>query len=484
VSIDRADLLGAALGVACALVPALLLWGFTVDDALIIARYSTNLAHGAGYRFNVDGPITDGVTPLGFALLLAPFAREGPLTALAAAKGLGLAAWLVGSALLGVSVRRLASTRALTALLLVVASAPLAAWSVAGLETGLVTGLAAAGVSLVYIGWPVLAAALLGVAAGLRPELVVFAALVAIAPTASTGAWWPRLTRLAIAIAPFAVAAFARLQLFGQPAPLSALAKPADLSLGVKYALACALLTGPLVLVAPRAWARFKARSNVVLGAVGAHFVVVALAGGDWMPLSRLVVPVLPAVVLLAAELATLTTLRSSVARGTLALVAQLFVFVKVGPSAASVGDDRRRLIEELRPVLSSSERVASIDIGWLGAATRASILDLAGVTDPSIARLAGGHTTKRISADLLDGRGIDTLVLLLAYGEALRMPWEASVFSRGAEARIAAIAGVGEAFTPIAVSSRSTLHYVVLKRVRPRILAPSTGPVLPFEPE
>lgn len=483
-SIDRADLFGAALGAACALVPALLLWGFTVDDALIIARYSTNLADGAGYRFNVDGPVTDGVTPLGFALLLAPFARAGPLAALAAAKDLGLAAWLVGSALLGVGVRRLASTRALAALLLIAASAPLAAWSVAGLETGLVTGLAAAAASLVFIGRPTLAAALLGVAAGLRPELVVFAALVAVAPSAPTEAWWPRIARSAIAISPFAVVAFVRLQLFGQPAPLSALAKPADLSLGAKYALACALLTGPLALVAPRAWVRLTARSRVVLGAVGAHFVVVALAGGDWMPLSRLVVPVLPAVVLLSAELATLTTLRSALARGTLALVGQLFVFVKVGPSAASVGGDRRRLIEELRPALSSSERVASIDIGWLGAATRVHVLDLAGVTDPSIARLPGGHTTKRISAELLDGRSIDTLVLLLARGEALQVPWQASVFSRGAEAHIATLAGVGEAFTPTVVSERSTLHYVVLKRVRPRIEAPSTEQVRPFEPE
>ncbi|MBW2525334.1 MAG: hypothetical protein JRI23_14205, partial [Deltaproteobacteria bacterium] len=80
----------ALLGLGAAVPMVIYLSGFTVDDALIGARYAANLAAGAGYRFNPGGPVTDGVTPLGWAVVLAPFASGGPLQALAAAKLLGV----------------------------------------------------------------------------------------------------------------------------------------------------------------------------------------------------------------------------------------------------------------------------------------------------------------------------------------------------------------------------------------------------------
>ena len=61
----------AALGAACALVPALAMWGFTVDDALISIRYARHLVEGVGYRFDAGGPSTDGVTPLPWPFLIA-----------------------------------------------------------------------------------------------------------------------------------------------------------------------------------------------------------------------------------------------------------------------------------------------------------------------------------------------------------------------------------------------------------------------------
>ncbi|MDB4945505.1 MAG: hypothetical protein JWP97_5039, partial [Labilithrix sp.] len=67
--------------------------GFTVDDALIAVRYAQHVASGAGYRFDAAGPSTDGVTPLPWALLLAPLAGRDALAVLAAAKVLGAAAW-------------------------------------------------------------------------------------------------------------------------------------------------------------------------------------------------------------------------------------------------------------------------------------------------------------------------------------------------------------------------------------------------------
>ena len=82
------------LGGLAALAPALALWGYTVDDALISVRYAHRLALGQGWRFNVGGPATDGVTPLAWPLLLTPVARAAPLVVLGRAKLLGLCASL------------------------------------------------------------------------------------------------------------------------------------------------------------------------------------------------------------------------------------------------------------------------------------------------------------------------------------------------------------------------------------------------------
>src|SRR5260370_39398850 len=79
-----------ALGALVAIVPALWMWGFTVDDALIPVRYAHHIALGVGWRFNVHGPSTDGVTPLPRPLVLALVARADALVVLARARALAL----------------------------------------------------------------------------------------------------------------------------------------------------------------------------------------------------------------------------------------------------------------------------------------------------------------------------------------------------------------------------------------------------------
>ncbi|WP_438036751.1 hypothetical protein [Sorangium sp. So ce204] len=471
------SLLVALAGALSALIPALALSGFTVDDALITARYAHHLALGLGYRFNAAGPVTDGVTPLGWAFVLAPFAAGGPLAALAAAKALGALAWTLAAGVLALAIDR-ASARPIrfAALALVPASAPLAAWSVAGMETGVVAALGALAVALPTLGGALGGAACAGAAAALRPELLPFALVVALAaqaaPRRDAGggapprpAWARALAALALAGLPFVAVAVARLAIFGRAAPLAALAKAPDAALGARYALACFLLTGPLALIAPGAWRALPAWPRGLLAAVAVHFLAVAAAGGDWMPLSRLVVPALPAVVLAAAHVASVAGARATALRLALALAGELFVMVRVGPTAARVGSDRLRVVEELRGALAGAEVVAALDVGWLGAATGATLVDLAGVTDPAIAALPGGHTTKRIPGALLDARRVDALVLLLAGGEALASPWPASRFARGVEQRVARLPGAGDAFAPVAVSGVPHLRYVVLRR-------------------
>jgi hypothetical protein len=467
----------ALVGAAIALVPAIALFGFTVDDALIPARYAHHLARGLGYRFNAEGPVTDGVTALGWAPLLAPFAAKGPLAALRAAKVLGLVAWAASAGLLAIAVDR-SSTRAarFAPLALVLVSAPLAAWSVAGLETGLVTALAAAAVSLRSLGHDRAGVACAAVAAGLRPELAPWAIVVAGAPGPGEAFVVDRraFARVGAALAPFAGVAIVRASVFGRAAPLAQLAKPADVVLGARYAVACALLTGPVLLVAPRALSRLPAWPRALVVAVLAHFVGVALAGGDWMPLSRLVVAVLPTVVLAAAYVAGASDAplasAATVARLAIALTAAGWVMVRIGPSAARVGEGRLAVIDELAPALASARVVAALDVGWVGAATDATIVDLAGVTDPAIAALPGGHTSKHVPPVLLATREVDTLVLLLDEGAPLATPWTESRFARAVERRLAALPGADRELEPAAVAERSRLRYVVLRRRTPAV--------------
>src|SRR5205823_510293 len=135
---DRRLLAWAALGVAAALVPALWMWDFTIDDALISIRYARHVAEGAGYRFNVGEPSTDGVTPLPWPFVIAPLARGDVLDVLARVKLLGLGAWLAAAAAWGIAVGRAPAAAwvkgiAMSALAVCV---PVAAHAVSGMETG------------------------------------------------------------------------------------------------------------------------------------------------------------------------------------------------------------------------------------------------------------------------------------------------------------------------------------------------------------
>lgn len=466
-----------ALGAIAALGPAIALRGFTVDDALISARYAAYLARGLGYRFNEGGPVTDGVTPLGWPYLLAPFASRGPLAALTAARLMGGLAWVAAAAILALAIDRTSFAAPHTAprhgrarfaaLLLVAASAPLGAWSVAGMETGLVIALAALAVALRQLDHAGKGAASAGLAAALRPELVPWALVIGALPSPRGSLRARSLPlRLALAALPAAAVVVVRLIAFGRPVPLSILAKPSSPELGARYALACFLLTGPCALLAPFAFRRLDGFGRGLLLSVAVHLAAVALAGGDWMPLSRLVAPVLPATALAAAHLALVADLRATAARMALALAGELFQFFRVGPSAAAVSADRLQLIDELRAPLAGARVVAALDIGWVGAATPARLVDLAGLTDPAIAALPGGHTSKPIPVGLLDARKVDTIVLLLKEGEPLAAPWTASFFARIVELRIASIPHIDEAFAPVAESHAPHLRYVVLRRI------------------
>src|SRR5688500_17605120 len=69
-------------------------------------------------------------------------------------------------------------------------------------------------------------------------------------------------------------------------------------------------------------------------------------------------------------------------------------------------------MVRTLEPLVRDARVVATVDIGWVGRAAPATIVDLAGVTDPRVAILPGGHTSKRIVPGFFAARSVDTWII------------------------------------------------------------------------
>jgi len=407
----RRALLGGIVAVALMTCATAALWGFTVDDALITARVASHLARGFGYRFNASGPVVDAVTPLGFAYLLAPFASAGPLAGLAAAKWLGAISVTAACFALGRRIlQRTSAAYGVGLLLCLAVTAPLAAWAVAGMETGLVTALA-----IVALGNGAVADLAAALAAGLRPELAPWCACVRLGLRLESGLALGRAAASAgVVLGAVLLVAALRTSVFGRAAPLAVFAKPSDLDHGLSYAVHAFVQTGlPLLSLAPISLWRGARLARVIVLSGLVHFAALALAGGDWMSLYRLAVPVLPSFVLAAAELWRVAPAWASWSRLAVASAMSLYLSSALAGAARGVGPDRERLIEAAREPLRGARVVAALDVGWVGAVADYTVVDLAGVTDVGVAMLPGGHTSKRVSDALLRTRNVDALVLL-----------------------------------------------------------------------
>jgi hypothetical protein len=270
-----------------------------------------------------------------------------------------------------------------------------------------------------------------------------------------------------LALGPALAVALVRFVWFGTAAPLSLSAKPPDLVPGLRYALA-AFVSVPLgvVLLAPRALANGGPRVWRLPFAVIAHFGAIALAGGDWMPLFRLVIPIVPAMLLAGAEVVEGRGRAWHWVRVSLAALLSAAVAVAGVWPARAVLTDRLDLIERLRAPLRTARVTATVDAGLVGAATNGAVLDLAGVTDPVIAGLSGGHTSKRVPEGLLESRAVDHAVLLLAPGTRVADPWHESRFAHAVSARIAATPVMQhfELVSELAIG-RTTYRYVVVRK-------------------
>jgi hypothetical protein len=159
-------------------------------------------------------------------------------------------------------------------------------------------------------------------------------------------------------------------------------------------------------------------------------------------------------------------------ARAALALALEAYFTVTQAPAGRHVMDDRRALIAAARPFLEGADAIASLDVGWPTAATEARIVDLAGLTDPEIAALPGGHTSKRVDAALLLARRPDVLLLLARDGvdaEHLEA-WPGATYRGVVEQRLARSEVIERAFEPRAflpLGDRGEGYVVLTRRAR-----------------
>ncbi|WP_394848061.1 hypothetical protein LZC95_11420 [Pendulispora brunnea] len=454
----KLDVAWAFAGVVVALVPCLFMWGFTVDDALISVRYARHLASGAGYRFNAGGPVTDGVTPLPWPWMLAVVGRRPALDVLICAKYMGLTAWSASGAALGVAVGRAQAATWFKAAALgsVALSLPVAAHAVSGMETAMAMA-CATGAVLCADGHRRASAVLAGLAAAFRPEMAPWALVMGV------GAGW---TNAPLAFAPFLGCALVRLAVFGRAAPLAVLAKPSDLAHGAVYALVALIVTAtPALAMAP--WGIFRGARGVKVTALAAlaHVAAIVAVGGDWMPYARLMAPVVPSLAWVGVRVFPHVHRGAAAARAGLALLVGAANFANAGPAGRGVGDDRRALIELARPRLEGLGSVAAVDIGWVSAATEATVIDLAGVTDPDVAVLPGGHTSKRVDAALLLSKNPGAL--LFHVRGSVPADWRDARYAYAVEARLAHSELIASHYAPRAFLAlgRTGTGYLLLVR-------------------
>ncbi len=314
-------------------------WQHVTDDAFIVFRYVRNLLAGQGPVWNAGETVEGFSSPLWLGLLAAGGAVGLPLPTWAGGMGvcfLGLSLFFVHRSSVALCPSRPAAAVACAAAALIY---PLYYWAAAGLETMLFVALITAAVwSLVGASpgrWAPVAACL-GVA---RPEGPFFVVALLVLATIAHGRTALRWHRLALALAPMLLWFVFRRIFYGDWLPNPYYAKAtgalsARLEAGLLYAtwgLAALLVTAMAMWLA----GAVERKGLAALAFLGVVLAVVVGEGGDWMWHARMVVPVLPALVAVAAG----AIARATFQRGLVALLACVLAWSAFAPKASLVID-------------------------------------------------------------------------------------------------------------------------------------------------
>ena len=394
------------LGAGALLVLLARRYDFFCDDAFITLRYARNLAEHGAPVYNL-GERVEGYTSFIWMVLSAVgYAFGAPPTrwvqVLGAAAGIGLllATWRLW--------RGLHPDRAALGVLVLIAlavSAPVAAWTMGGLETPLFAALTTASFALALdvARAPVRARAIaLGVVLALctltRPEGALVAAATLAPLTVALARTRPGRAALAWAAASAVLIVSVHLawrwSYYGYPLPNTFYVKSSgDTSLlrarGARYVAFAARELGPGMVVAvalgllgassARAGSRESQPSRRLLAWIArafvpAYVVYIALVGGDFLDLYRFFVPLLPLVLVLAGSLLAGSAHAFARGKAALALAAVLVAAhavhqYRLGERARQVAEPQRaeRGIEPLGWTRLYALRWAALG-RWIGA--------------------------------------------------------------------------------------------------------------------
>lgn len=400
------------------------LHGFLVDDAYIGFRYVRQVVRGQGWVYNV-GERVEGYSNFLWLVLLLPAAAAG-VDLLLTAKALGVAAGLGALAATWVLTRHLLRQAELPeawagwAALLLGCNPAFAAWAAGGLETPLFA------LWVTLAAWRVMverrhrrfpwSAIFLALAALTRPEGALFFLLALVARAVRWARWrrgpspwsWQWMATFALLFGPYWIW---RWSYYGYPLPNTVYAKswglhPRAFLEGSYYLYQLATMHGGMAfaLGLPAGLCLMPGRRGAVRQVAWwalAYLALVWAGGGDWMPLGRLGVHVLPLVSALAVAgaarlaapgevwgrrwaVAVLASTAASFAFGTLDL--RLAQGVGAGPWVPPPTPQARYLRDHVQP----GQVVALTDAGhiahFLPLDTR--VVDMVGLTDAHIAHL------------------------------------------------------------------------------------------------
>ena len=399
---------GAALLVAALLLPQLLLWPRTSDDAYITFRYLVNVGQGHGLVFNVGERVEGFSHPLYLALLSPALAVASDGAALESwAKLVGVLATLgTASMILDLLRRSAGSLAGIAAGMLLLLGAPgVHVYASAGLETPLLACLLAAVVWMEVrgSGW---SAPLIGLAPLIRPEGILYPVMWLLVRAVRSPSRGRRLVLPALlALSPICAYEVFRVLYYGDWLPNTFYAKPPGLFGGPRgWADLLPLALGaPLIAFGHRV---ARARSpeiargwSLALAFVIAGSAFVLYARRDWMLFGRLVVPVWPLAAWLMAH--GVTSLVRSAASWRRIAAPTLVVAVLVGfgldarragrePGVVEVMRGRAQLAggEWLAGQIATGETVATARLGGFGyRLLHHTVWDIAGLTDREVAR-------------------------------------------------------------------------------------------------
>jgi hypothetical protein len=446
-------------------------WPYTVDDAYVVARFAQHLRGGHGYVMNAGGHPTDGVTG---PLWLVPM-----LLGTQVAKATGLTCMGASAAMVAAHARLAGGTWAAAAATAFLAVQPtLGVWGAAGLETGAATlaltavGLASlptTSISGASVSGPIGAAVL----PWLRPEAVLAAAAAGGARVLGKPRGWITVTALGAGLV--TVVAF-RWWMFDHPLPLSASAKPPQMGHGLAYAGRALVATGSLAALGLIAVTKAERRRPLtpLVAIVAGHWIAVVVAGGDWMPGYRLIAPALPLVALLVGLAVGSSRLPRAAAVLGLAIVCAVPALDMVAqlPEVREAGRRREAVGRPLGEAIGRRfNHVALVDAGYIPWVAGIHVFDLAGLTEPRVARSAGGHLDKRFDPRLLASEPIDAIVLHAVVPPRVDAAGRlVSLAGHPVEQRVAAHPWVRAHFRVVQVVPYAPrYHYVVLARDDPR---------------